>query len=141
MRGHYRMCDLLNKTNFDPGGFAEYIRLSKVHVDRGVFVLPDTVSDEEAVFTEPLACVLRGQRIGGLEEGQSVLVVGVGIAGLLHVKLARSLGAGRILAVDVRDYRIRAARRFGADAAWRGGHGKAARVRGANERRLCDPVI
>ena len=141
MRGHHTMCDLLHRTNFDPGGFAEYIRLSQAHVNCGVFVLPDTVSDEEAVFTEPLACVLRGQRIGGLEEGQSVLVVGVGIAGLLHVKLARSLGAGRILAVDVRDYRIRAARRFGADAAWRADHDMATRVRDANDGRLADLVI
>jgi len=141
MRGHHTMCDLLHKTNFDPGGFAEYIRLSKVHVDRGVFVLPDTVSDEEAVFTEPLACVLRGQRIGGLEEGQSVLVVGAGIAGLLHVKLAHSLGAGPIFATDMRDYRIRAARSFGADAAWRADQDISTCIRDANDGRLADFVI
>ncbi len=113
-RGHHTMCDLLHRTNFDPGGFAEYIRLSQIHVERGLFTLPDTVSDEEAVFVEPLACVLRGQRIAGVAQNQSVLIVGAGIAGLLHVKLARAFGAARVLAADIRDYRIQAALRFGA---------------------------
>lgn len=141
MRGHHTMCELLHRTNFDPGGFAEYLRLSRVHVERGLFVLPDTVTDEEAVFTEPLACVLRGQRIAGAEEGQSVLVVGAGIAGLLHVKLARSLGAWRVFATDVRDYRTQAARRFGADAAWRADGDLGTHVRDANGGRLADLVI
>jgi L-iditol 2-dehydrogenase len=128
-------------TNFDPGGFAEYLRLSAVHVDRGVFVLPDTVTGEDAIFTEPLACVLRGQRIAQLEKGQSVLVVGAGIAGLLHVKLARSLGAERILATDIRDYRVHAAQRFGADAAWLANGDMATHVQDANSGRLVDLVI
>jgi L-iditol 2-dehydrogenase len=135
------MCDLLHKTNFDPGGFAEYFRLSPAHTECGVFVLPDNVSDEEAVFTEPLACVLRGQRVAGLEKGQSVLVVGAGIAGLLHVKLARSLGAERIFATDIRDYRVRAARRFGADDAWLTDGDMASDLRDANSGDLVDLVI
>jgi len=59
LSGHHTVCDTLRRTNFDPGGFAEYIRLPAINVDRGVFLLPDEVSDEEATFTEPLACVLR----------------------------------------------------------------------------------
>ncbi len=141
MRGHHTMCSLLRQTNFDPGGFAEYIRLSSVHVDRGMFAVPDTVTHEEAVFAEPLACVLRGQRIAGLTEGQSVLVVGAGIAGLLHVKLARALAAGRIFATDTRDYRFAAARRFGADAVWRADGDMPTHVRDANDGRLADLVI
>ncbi|MGB2876915.1 MAG: alcohol dehydrogenase catalytic domain-containing protein, partial [Dehalococcoidales bacterium] len=63
LRGHHTMCDTLRKTNFDPGGFAEYVRLPAINVERGVFRLPDEMSYEEATFIEPLACVLRGQRI------------------------------------------------------------------------------
>lgn len=141
MRGQHTMCDLLHRTNFDPGGFAEYIRLSQVHVERGMFVLPETVSDEEAVFTEPLACVLRGQRITGLEHGQSVLVVGTGIAGLLHVKVARAVGAARIFATDIQEYRLQAASRFGADVVWRADGDTARHVREVNDGRLVDLVI
>ncbi len=117
LSGNSTVCDTLRRTNFDPGGFAEYVRLPAINVDRGVFLLPDEVSYEEATFVEPLACVLRGQRKARLQPGQSVLVIGSGIAGLLHVQLARVLGAGLIVAMDISDYRLEAAKRFGADAA------------------------
>ncbi|MCD6358543.1 MAG: alcohol dehydrogenase catalytic domain-containing protein, partial [Dehalococcoidia bacterium] len=79
--GHETMCDTLRKTNFDPGGFAEYLRLPDINVECGVFPIPDEVSFEDASFTEPLACVLRGQRMTRVQTGQSVLVMGAGIAG------------------------------------------------------------
>jgi len=116
LSGNHTVCDTLRRTNFDPGGFAEYVRLPAINVDRGVFPLPDDMSFEEATFIEPLACVLRGQRRANLQPGQSVLVIGSGISGLLHVQLAKALGAGRIAAVDINDYRLEAAKKFGADA-------------------------
>jgi L-iditol 2-dehydrogenase len=115
LSGHHTVCDTLRRTNFDPGGFAEYVRLPAINVDRGVFLLPDQVSYEEATFIEPLACVLRGQRLAGMRPGNSVLVIGSGIAGLLHVLLARTLGASRVIATDINEYRLEAAQRFGAD--------------------------
>lgn len=141
LRGHHTMCELLHKTNFDPGGFAEYVRLSEVHVDRGVFPLPDGVTYEEGVLTEPLACVLRGQRIAGVDPEDSVLVIGAGVAGLLHIKLARASGVSRIFAADIRDYRIRAARQLGVDEAWSANEDLPKRVREANDGRLMDVVI
>ncbi len=139
--GHPTACDTLHKTNFDPGGFAEYIRLPALNVDRGVFLIPEGVSYEEATFAEPLACVLRGQRIARLEPGQSVLVIGSGIAGLLHVKLARALGAGRIVATDVVDYRLKAAQRYGADAVLDAQEDVPLRLREVSDGRLADLVI
>jgi L-iditol 2-dehydrogenase len=135
------MCELLHRTNFDPGGFAEYVRLSPVHVERGLFVVPDTVTNEEVVFTEPLACVLRAQRVAGVGPALSVIVVGAGIAGLLHVKLARALGAERVFATDIREYRIQAAQQFGADAVWLANDDMATHIRDANEGRLADIAI
>jgi len=79
--------------------------------------LPDEVSFAEATFVEPLACVLRGQRLAHLQPGQTVLVIGSGVAGLLHIQLARTSGASYIIATDVVDYRLEAARKFGADFA------------------------
>lgn len=141
LSGHHTVCDTLRRTNFDPGGFAEYIRLPAINVDRGVFLLPDEVSYEEATFIEPLACILRGQRLARMSPGNSVLVIGSGIAGLLHVQLACTLGAGRVIATDINEYRLEAAQRFGADAAIHAEEDLPARLRQVNNGRLADRVI
>jgi L-iditol 2-dehydrogenase len=139
--GHETVCETLRRTNIDPGGFAEYARLPAINVERGVFPLPGGLTYEEATFIEPLACILRGQRRAGLRPGQSVLVIGSGISGLLHIMLARASGAGVIAAVDISDYRLKAARRFGAGAAFPAGEFSPPRLREVNEGRLADLVI
>ena len=141
LNGQHTVCETLHTTNFDPGGFAEYLRVPRLNVDRGVFLLPDGVSFEEGVFIEPLACVVRGQRVARLQPGQTVLVLGSGISGLLHIALARALGAGRIVATDINEYRLDAAQRFGADVAIHAKDDVPARLRQANEGRLADLVI
>jgi L-iditol 2-dehydrogenase len=141
LNGQHTVCETLHTTNFDPGGFAEYLRVPRLNVDRGVFLLPDEVSYEEGAFVEPLACVVRGQRVARLQPGQTVLVLGSGISGLLHIALARALGAGRIVATDVNEYRLKAAQRFGADVVFHAQEDVPARLRQANEDRLADLVI
>ena len=115
MTGHHTACNTLRNTNFDPGGFAEYIRLPAINVDRGTFLIPDNLSYEEATFHEPLGCVLRAFRTAQLQPGQCVLVLGSGIAGMLIIHMAKILGAGKILAVDESSYRLDMARKYGAD--------------------------
>jgi len=117
LAGHHSVCDTLRQTHFHPGGFAEYLVLPAINVDRGVYPLPDEVSFEEGTFVEPLACAYRGQRIAGTALGSSVLVLGSGISGLLHISLARALGAALVVSTDIHPWRVDAARRFGADAA------------------------
>jgi L-iditol 2-dehydrogenase len=113
--GHETVCDtLLGGTHFDPGGFCEYVRLPAINVERGTWLLPDEVSYEAATFVEPLACVLRGQRFAGIRPGGSVLVLGSGIAGLLHIKLAVASGAGMVVATDLSSERLKLALQFGA---------------------------
>ncbi|MFQ5952799.1 MAG: alcohol dehydrogenase catalytic domain-containing protein [Candidatus Omnitrophota bacterium] len=141
LRGHYTVCETLHNTNYDPGGFSEYIRVPRLNVDRGVFLLPDEVSFEDGAFIEPLACCVRAQRIAGLKPGQSVLILGSGISGLLHLLLARALGAGRVITTDVNEYRLEAARRFGADAAIHAREDIPHRLRQTNDGRLADLVI
>ncbi len=139
--GHPTACEMLRQTKFYPGGFAEYVRLPAINVDRGVFRLPDSVSYEEATFIEPLACVLRAQRRAGILPGDSVLVVGSGIAGLLQVALARATNAGTIVATDVSNFRLEAARRFGADQTFTAAEFTPERLREVNSGRLADRVI
>jgi L-iditol 2-dehydrogenase len=115
LSGHHTVCDtLLSKTHFDPGGFCEYVRLPEVNVKRGTWKIADDLSYDLATFVEPLACVLRGQQIARFSQGQSVLVLGSGISGILHINLAASTGAGMIVATDINEYRLKTAEKFGA---------------------------
>jgi L-iditol 2-dehydrogenase len=141
LSGNHTVCDTLHTTNFDPGGFAEYIRVPSINVDRGTFRLPDEMTFEEGVFIEPLACVVRAFRLARFQPGQSVIVLGSGIAGLLHIALARALGAGRIIATDISEYRLNAARRFGADNVIHAKDAVPNRLRECNDNRLADLVI
>ena len=141
LNGYHTVCDTLRSTNFDPGGFAEYIRVPEINVDRGVFLLPEEISYEDGVFIEPLACVLRGQRLSKFKPGQNVFVIGSGISGLLHIALAHALGAGRIIASDINEYRLKAAERVGADEVIRAEEVTPAQLRQINHGRLFDLVI
>ncbi|MFQ5758305.1 MAG: zinc-dependent dehydrogenase [Candidatus Bathyarchaeia archaeon] len=141
LSGQHTACETLHTTNFDPGGFAEYIRVPPINVDRGTFILPEEVSFEDGTFIEPLGCVLRGQRRAQVQPGHTVLVIGSGISGLLHIQLARVLGAARVIATDINEYRLKAARRFGADTVIHAEEDVPARLRQVNENRLADRVI
>ncbi len=141
LNGHHTVCDTLRKTNFDPGGFAEFIGVPGINVDRGVFLLPDEVSYEEGTFIEPLACVLRGQKTAHLRPGQTVFIIGGGIAGLLHLKLARASGASSVVVTDINKNRLVFAERFGAKAAILAGNNIPEHLKGVNNGRLADMVI
>jgi len=141
LKGFHTLCDTLRSTNFDPGGFAEYLRVPTINVDRGVFLLPGEVSFEDGVFIEPLACVLRGQRLAKFRPGQSVFVIGSGVSGVLHLALARASGAGPIIASDISEYRLKAARQFGADETIPAKGVSPAKIREINQGRLVDLVI
>jgi L-iditol 2-dehydrogenase len=141
LSGNHTVCDTLQRTNFDPGGFAEYVRLPAINVDRGVFLLPDDMSFEDATFVEPLACILRGQKRANLQPGQSVLIIGSGISGMLHILMARTHGARKIIAVDIDNFRLNAAEKFGADVTFKAGEFSSDCLRDANDGRLADLVI
>ncbi|MDO8578763.1 MAG: zinc-dependent dehydrogenase [Dehalococcoidales bacterium] len=141
LSGNHTVCETLRRTNFDPGGFAEFLRLPAINVDRGVFLLPDKISYDEATFIEPLSCVLRGQVRAQMKPGKSVIVVGCGIAGLLHIMLAHTMGASRVIAVDINEFRLKAAQNSGALTVLKPGEDLPARLRSVNEGRLADLVI
>jgi len=142
LAGHETVCDMLRKTNFDPGGFSEYARVPKINIEKGgVYAIPENVSFEEATFIEPLACVIRGQRLAGFCKGQNVLIIGSGISGLLHIQLARQAGAGLVVATDISDFRLNAAKKFGADQAIKAVEYTPERFKELNGGYLADLVI
>src|SRR5256885_3538825 len=116
LAGHETVCDTLRTTNFDPGGFAEFVRVPAVNVKHGVFALPKGISDDEGVFVEPFACVVRGQRLAGFRPGHTVVVIGSGVAGPLPRKLPQAPRAPEGNATDTVEYLEPAARKAGADA-------------------------
>jgi L-iditol 2-dehydrogenase len=99
------------------GGFAEFMRVPrKVLAVDGVNRIPEHVRVESASLTEPLACVLNGQELANVGEGDAVVVLGAGPIGCLHVRLARARGATTVTLVDVNQARLDLAARAEPDA-------------------------
>ena len=141
LRGYETACETLHTTNFYPGGFAEYIRIPAINVDRGVFPLPDDLSDDQGVFIEPLACVVRGQRLIDIKNGETVLIIGSGITGILHLLLAKASGAGRIICTDINEKRLEFAKKLGAENCFLSTDDVPTRIKEVNGGRLADKVI
>ncbi len=141
LRGEHTVCDTLRRTDVEPGGFAEYIRVPEINVKYGLFKIPDGLSSEEASLTEPLACVLRAQKKCNIKRGDTVLVIGSGIAGLIHILLARMNGAGLIVATDIDEFRLNSARRMGADIVFKADEYSPEELARFNNNMLADVVI
>lgn len=114
LKNNHTSCETLHKTNYDPGGFSEYIRLSRMNVDFGIYTLPNGISFEEGTLIEPLACAIRAQRLAKIWERETLLVIGCGSSGLLHIALGKMKGIYTI-GVDINEYRLDKAKEFGAD--------------------------
>ncbi|MEW6054810.1 MAG: zinc-dependent dehydrogenase [Nitrospirota bacterium] len=140
MQGSYTACESLHSGNYDPGGFAEFIRIPEENVRHGTFLLPEKISFEDAAMIEPLACAIAGQKQLGLKEGQTVLIIGSGVSGILHIQLSKLKGA-KIIATDINDYRLNKAMEFGAHYALNALSYSAAQLQNINNNRLADVVI
>jgi L-iditol 2-dehydrogenase len=137
----HTICDTLHSTNFEPGGFSEFLRVPEINMDSGVFILPDEISYEDGAFIEPLACVVRGLRTANIKKGQNVLVIGSGVAGLLNIKLAKAYGANKIFATDINDFRLKKAKEAGADKIFHAKENIPEKIKKYNNRDLADLVI
>ncbi|MCK9458097.1 MAG: alcohol dehydrogenase catalytic domain-containing protein [Proteobacteria bacterium] len=110
--GHFPQCSAVKERL--PGGFAEFILVPEVLLERGAYPLPESISFDQSTFVEPLACAVRSQAIAGLRAGQSVLVLGCGMSGLLQIQLAKKKGC-RVAATDIDPKKLERANDFGAD--------------------------
>jgi len=110
---HHSLCSEYLKTNLDPGGFSEIIRVPSTNVQLTMLKIPDSMSYEEAAFMEPVACCIRGYS-SKIQPGDSVLILGSGPIGIIHTQLARIFNASTIINTDLVDYRLKAAEKFGA---------------------------
>ena len=117
--GQYSLCDNLFKDypGATPalGTFAEYVRIPAQITKVNVFEIPDGVAYEKVAVTEPLACAMQGVEDCSIQIGDSVAIIGCGPLGLFHLQLVRDRGAGKIISLDINDYRLGLAKQLGAD--------------------------
>jgi len=141
-RGHQTACETFHtESNFTPGGFAQYVRVTGRSVGKGILKLPDEVSYVQGSFIEPLGTVVRGLRAADIKPGDSMLVLGSGPIGLMQIKLAKTLGAGKVIATDVHEYRLKKAKEFGADYTVHAKEDVPAFIKDQNDGNLVDKVI
>lgn len=115
LRGFHTACPRFRTSAVEPGGFAEYVRVPEEHVRVDTLKLPASLSDESALFVEPLACALRAFRRLEVRSGESVWILGLGPMGLLNLMLARHFGAEPVIASDPVAARRAYAEKLGAD--------------------------
>lgn len=109
----YNLCENIMHTKV-LGAFAEYIVIPRHILRQNVYTKPPLLSFEEAAFLEPLACVVHGMRGLDIKRGDSVLIIGSGPIGLLHLLLARLKGA-KVMITGLEHDRLLAAKNLGAD--------------------------
>jgi L-iditol 2-dehydrogenase len=141
LSGHHTACETLHTTNYYPGGFAQYVRVPKINVEQGVYKLPDNVSFEEGTFIEPLACVIRGQRLAALQKDDTLLIIGGGLAGNLHAQFAKAQGVRNIIVAGVNQYRLKLTKKFGAHHTIDGRLNVPQELKKINDGRLADQVF
>ncbi len=140
-KGRFVHCREWRSSRLDPGGMAELVRIPEGNLSRDTWRIPEGLSDEEASFTEPLATVVKALRRAALGPGQSILVVGLGTAGQLAVRLARASGASRVVGADRISSRAELARAGGADEVFEAGAGGSGDVARRSAGRLYDVVF
>jgi L-iditol 2-dehydrogenase len=106
--------NLCENLQFINGAYAEFIKIPESIVRQNLLILPDSVGFHEAALVEPLACVLRAIEKTGIEEGDTVAVIGVGPIGLMFVQALKSLNV-TVIALGNRDTQLVLAKSMGAD--------------------------
>lgn len=100
------------------GAFSEYVLIPRQAIEQGnVVPVPEGVSFEEAALNEPFSCCYNGSRACRIAPGDSVLIVGAGPIGIMHLLLASLSGASKVMISEMIEERLTGALEFGADLA------------------------
>ncbi len=115
---NYSMCRQFKETNIFPGGFAEYIYVSPLHLKNTVFKVPKNLDDMEISFMEPLACCIRAVERAEVQKGTTSLVIGLGSIGLLMGQAVKAF-KGDVIGCDLIEERVALANNLNFDASIR----------------------
>lgn len=111
-KGEYSRCENLYVIgSYEPGCFAEYVKLSASNVLK----LPDNVDLDTAAMVEPSAVVAHGFYRTRMKPGATVAIMGCGSIGLLAIQWAKIFGAAKIIAIDIDNHKLDIAKELGAD--------------------------
>lgn len=120
--GNYAQCETYRKVDTTAGygesaggGFAEYVCIPKLVVERGLIKIPNELSFEEATGVEPLNCCQKATKKANLENNDDVLILGQGSIGLTLTQLCRNAGVRNIICTDLYDLKLDMAKKMGAD--------------------------
>src|SRR5712692_3725862 len=119
------------------GGFAEYVSAPASHV----FRLPESIDSRTAPLIQVLTTCLHAQRLTNILAGESVVVLGLGVTGQLHVQLAKARGASPVIGITRSAAKRELAQKVGADLTLASGEGTIQKVLEATEGRGADLVI
>jgi len=114
-RGDYVHCNSWKQSGIFPGGISEYILVRERNLDIDTHCLSDNLTFADGTLVEPTACVVKSLKRVFLRQGDTILVLGLGVMGQLHVILSKTCGAGKIIGADKVPFRLEKAREFGAD--------------------------
>lgn len=114
-RGDYVQCETWRNTRIIPGGISEFILIPEINLRNDTLILPDGISYEDGTLIEPTACVIKSLKRAGIKQGDTMIVIGLGVMGQIHILLARIFGVERIIGADMVEFRLKKAIEFGAD--------------------------
>lgn len=114
-QGNYVQCNTWRNSKIVPGGVSEYILIPEINLKNDTLQLPENISYEDGTLIEPTACVVKSLKRACIKKGDTILIIGLGVMGQMHVLLARDFGAEKIIGADMIPFRLHKALEFGAD--------------------------
>jgi L-iditol 2-dehydrogenase len=115
-RGDYVQCDEWRRSKIIPGGIAEYVLIPEGNLMNDTLCLPDNINYEDATLIEPTACVVKSFNRSGIKKEDTVLVIGLGVMGIIHLLLAKHFGAEKVIGADMVEFRLHKAKELGSNA-------------------------
>jgi len=115
-RGDFVQCDTWRNSRITPGGISEYFIVPKINLLNDTLKIPDGLSCEDGALIEPVACVVKSLKRALIKKGDTILIIGLGFMGQVHVILSRLFGAATVIGADLVPFRLKKALEFGADS-------------------------
>lgn len=109
-RQRYSLCPHLFDQALDPGGFSEYVCVPERLVSEGMIALPEKLDSAAMCFSEPVACCLHAFSAVEVKAGDTLLILGDGVMGLLQAQIGRWIGARPVILSGMTPERLKVAR-------------------------------
>jgi len=114
-RDDFVQCDAWRRSKIIPGGISEYFVVPEINLTTDTLKLPKELSYEDGALIEPVACVVKSLRRSLIKNGDTLLVIGLGFMGQVHLMLGRSFGAKKVIGADMIPFRLMKGIESGAD--------------------------